>query len=160
MYRKGELIMQVMLERISQLIQQLKDEATSLVNEVRELLKSLRLQRQNPGDGQKEKVRPLWLYLRERPGYDTVSIVWTQVIYYNKARNMPHYRDIARGRGYQISQTRFLRFARAYHPEIQQELWAYEKTFAAIRYRQSLLSKARTALIQFKKMAAKPTMED
>lgn len=151
-------MMEVTLERLSQLIKNLKDEAVSLVNEVRELLKSLRPQRQ--GDIQKEKARPLWLYLRERPSYETFSIVWTKVVYYNKARNLPHYRDIPRGRGYQISKARFMRFARAYHPEIQKELWAYEQTFGEIRYRQALLSKARTALTQSQKMTAKPIMGD
>lgn len=133
------------IEEIDGAINDLKVEAVPAVDEVRQMLQSLR-----PQEGKR-----LWVYVRERPGYDTISIVWTQVLYFNKAKNFPHYRDIARGRGYQISQKRFLHYARGYLPPIQEELMEYEKLFGSIRRRQGLLSQARSALIQIQKESDK-----
>jgi hypothetical protein len=150
------MLMQKAIEEIDLAFEALKKEIASMIEEVRRILRSLKIQKQNPEDAHEKKAKPLWIYLRERPGYGTVAIVWTRVLYFNKERNLPQYRDIARGRGYRISQRRFMQYARGYHPAVQEELFEYEQTFGEFRRRQAFLSKARTCLLQFQKEMIKP----
>jgi len=146
--------MEVAVQVIDQAIEDLKKEAASLVEEVRRMLRSIKIQKKDPEDAQEKKAKPLWIYIRERPGYRTVAIVWTRVLYFNKQLNLPHYRDIARGRGYQISQGKFMKYCRGYHSQIQEELMGYEHAFGGIRRRQAHLIQARSHLLQYQKESA------
>jgi hypothetical protein len=137
----------------------LKQQMIKLVDEARQMLRSLKTQKQRPEDANEKKGKPVWVYIRERDGYDTISIVWSQVLFFNKEKKLPHYKDISRGRSYRISKGRFLKYVRGYHPQIQEELWEYEKAFGEFRKRQVLLNKARINLQQFQKEAIKPIGE-
>jgi Skp family chaperone for outer membrane proteins len=154
---EDEMIKKIVAE-IDEALKDLKNQVVSLVEEARQLLKSIRIQKQHQEDVQK-KARPIWVYIRERDGYETISIVWSQVMFFSKGKNLPHYRDISRGRSYRISKGRFLKYVAGYHPQIQEELWDYEKAFGEFRKRQALLNKARINLQQFQKEAIKPIGE-
>ena len=130
----------------------LSAKATSLVSEVQDLLKSQKPQKHNPDDPHETRVKSIWIQIKQQNGYETVSIIWRYVKYFHQRTQRPFYQDIARGRGYCLPRTRFMAAVRGYHPEIQKELWEYEKSFANIRHRQAMLSQARSLLVQYQKL--------
>lgn len=67
--------MQKAIDRIDQAIKGLKEQTEKLVNEACQFLKTVKPQK-NPGNPEK-RTKPL-----SRPGYDTVSIVWSKVVYF------------------------------------------------------------------------------
>ena len=142
---------------IDNLIGELSSAAASNVKEVQDILNSQKPQKQNPEDP--HRVKAIWLQLKRRTGYETIAIIWRIVKYFHLASKKPYYQDIARGKGFCIPRRKFMAAVRCYHPEIQKELWEYEKTFAEIRLRQSLLSQARERLVLFQKRAGKPLEE-
>ncbi|MEW6657346.1 MAG: conjugative transfer protein MobI(A/C) [Thermodesulfobacteriota bacterium] len=133
----------------------LSAKASSLVQEVQDLLKSQKPQKYKPDDPHETRAKSIWIQLKQQNGYETVSIIWRYVKYFHQRTQRPYYQDIARGRGYCMPRARFMAAVRGYHTEIQKELWEYEKEFARIRQKQALLSQARGVLVQFQKMAGK-----
>lgn len=142
---------------IEQEMEALTAKASSMASEVQALLKSQKPQKYNPNDPHRAKT--LWVIIREIPGSQTISIVWRILKYFHHETKKPYYQDIARGKGFCIPRRRFVSAVRGYHPEIQSELWGYEKIFAEIRLRQSLLSQARQRLVLFQKRGGKPLEE-
>ena len=145
------------MERAVQEIDQglivLKEKATQLVAEVQQLLKHMKVQKLNPEDASEKRPKALWVHLKEQPGYNTLSIVWSRVVYFHQQSKRPFYKDIPRGRGYRILQGKFMAYARGYHPEVQEGLWNYEMAFGEIRRLQSFLSQAKSLLRQYQKAA-------
>lgn len=148
--------MQKAIDVIDQAIETLKSRASSLVDEVQQLLKTQKPQKQNPEDPKEKRAKTIWVHLKERNGYDTFSIVWSKLKYFHHQSRRSFFEDIARGKSYCLGHNRFMKVVRGYHPQIQEELWGYEQLFGEIRQRQALLSQARINLSQYQKRASKP----
>jgi hypothetical protein len=148
--------MQESIKGIDLAIEALKSRASVLVEEVHQILKTQKPQKQNPEDPAEKRAKAIWVHLKERNGYNTFSIIWSKLKYFHHQSRRSFFEDVARGRSYQLTRGRFMAIVRGYHPQIQEELWGYEQLFGEIRHRQALLSQARTFLIQYQKRAAKP----
>jgi len=128
----------------------LKEQARDFVGEVSALLKKVRPD-QSEGLKNQPKPKRVWIRFKETKGYETFSIVWTEIIYYSKERNHPLQRDIVRGTHYKIPKAKFFHHVRGYPANIQDVLWAYEERFGKIRKHLTHLSRAREQLVQLLK---------
>ncbi len=144
---------------IDNLIETLTSKAASYVKEVQDLLKTQKPQKYNPDNPEEKRAKPIWVRLRKKDGYDTFSIAWSRFNYYHHETRRSYFKDIPRGRSYCIPWKRFMQIVRGYHPEIQKELWEYEKIFGEIRQYLAFLSQSRVPMVNFHKKAAKPIGE-
>lgn len=148
--------MEKFIQKIEEALGDLREKAAQLIAEVQELLRRMKVQKVNPSDANEKRPKALWVHLKQQPGYPTISIIWSRVLYFHQGTKRPFFRDIPKGRGFGIPQGKFMGYVRGYHPEVQAGLWSFETEFAEIRRRQSLLSRARALLIQYQKAATKP----
>ena len=135
---------------IDRKIGDLKEQARDFVKEVAALLKKVKPEK---GEALKNEPKPkrIWIRFKETRGYETFSIVSSQVLYYDKQRNYPLQRDIVRGQNYKIPKVRFFQHVRGYASDIQDVLWSYEERFGEIRKHLTHLSRAREQLQQLLK---------
>jgi len=127
----------------------LKDEAQGMVQEVTGILKKLKPRAPEAVKGTKPKQ--VWLRLKERNGYHTFSIVWTQVRYVNQSTGQMYSDDLTRGPNYRLPQGKFFSSVRGYPVNVQERLWWFENQFGEIRKQVSQLGRARDFLTQYLK---------
>jgi len=132
----------------------LKDKAQMMVQEVTGILKKLKPKAAEAAKGTKPKQ--IWVRLKERNGYHTFSIVWTQVRYINQRTGQMYSEDLTRGPHFRLPQGKFFSSVRGYQMNVQERLWWFENQFGEIRKQISQLGRAQEFLKQYLKAVESP----
>ncbi len=133
---------------VEQIIEWIKEELTGLkdqaTQEVREIFTHL-----SKTDA-KTRLRPR---IKQNQGYDTFSICWRKIKYFNSLKPRATIaKEIRKGRGHRVPKARLLSHCRNCDSWEAEYILEKEKIFSEIREKVHLLSGARQALTEYVKI--------
>jgi len=129
---------------LSKAIETLEDEIVGLRDRTAREIANIHAYLSQPGA--KTKLRPR---IMQNDGYKSFSIIWHKLVFYDWANRRAKFKEIRKGRGYQVPKSRLMAYCRTCEVWEKEYIWEKELKFARTRKQVALLSQGLQALKRY-----------